>query len=101
MAATLIWTENALQDVEAIVAYIGRDSPHYAVLTAERILQTVERLAEFPRSGRVVPEFQDAYLREVFLRQYRIVYRVAGETVTIITVVHGARLLKEQLEDDA
>jgi hypothetical protein len=51
----IVWTFQAIEDVEAIRTYIARDSPHYASLMAERIVESVERLKEFPRSGRVVP----------------------------------------------
>jgi len=54
----IVWTLQAVEDVEAIRSYIARDSAHYAALTAERIVDSVERLKEFPRSGRVVPELE-------------------------------------------
>jgi addiction module RelE/StbE family toxin len=89
----IVWTLQAIEDVEAIRAYIARDSPHYAALMAERFVESVERLKEFPRSGRVVPEVgQEAY-REVILATYRIVYRLVGDFAEILTVVHAARLL--------
>ena len=69
----IVWTIQAVEDVEAIRAYIFRDSPHYAALTAERIVDSVERLKEFPRSGRVVPELEREDCREVILGTYRIV----------------------------
>jgi plasmid stabilization system protein ParE len=52
----VLWTLQAVEDVEAIRNFIARDSPHYALLMAERIVESVERLKEFPRSGRTVPE---------------------------------------------
>jgi plasmid stabilization system protein ParE len=52
----------------------------------------VERLAVFPESGRIVPEFRDPALREVLWRNYRIVYRCRSRCVEIVTVFHGARL---------
>jgi len=48
----VVWTLQAVEDLEAIRAYIARDSPHYAALMVERIVETIERLKEFPRSGR-------------------------------------------------
>lgn len=91
----IVWTLQAIEDVEAIRSYIARDSPHYAALTAERIVDSVERLKEFPRSGRVVPELErDAY-REVILGTYRIVYRLETDRAQILTVVHAARLLPD------
>jgi len=57
------------------------------------VLVTVERLADFPNSGRVVPELKDPAIREILFGSYRIVYRVKGDLVEVLTVYHGARLL--------
>lgn len=92
----IVWTLQAIEDVEAIRAYIARDSPHYAALMAERIVESVESLKEFPRSGRVVPEVEREAYREVILGTYRIVYRLEGDRrAEILTVVHAARLLPD------
>ena len=92
----IVWTLQAIEDVAAIRDYIARDSPHYAALMAERIVESVERLREFPRSGRMVPEVAQETYREVILGTYRIVYRLVGDQVEILTVVHSARLLPDQ-----
>ena len=60
----IIWAPQAMQDVEAIRAYVARDSPHYADLVVERIVAAVGRLEENPRSGRMVPEVGDESVRE-------------------------------------
>lgn len=52
----VIWAPQAIQDVEAIRAYVARDSTHYAGLVVERIVAAVGRLENNPRSGRMVPE---------------------------------------------
>lgn len=83
-----------MEDVEAIKAYVARDSERYAVLLAERLVAAIERVGLFPESGRVVPEVNDATLREVVYGNYRIVYRVLPEAVEVVTVYHGARLLR-------
>ena len=87
------WTPQAADDLEAIAEFIAADSPHYARLFAADVPPAVERLASFPRSGRIVPELDDPMIREVPLGSCRIVYRVRGELVEIPTVYHGARLL--------
>jgi hypothetical protein len=43
--------------------------------------------------GRVVPEFDDTSIRELFVRSYRLIYQVRVHTVYIIGFVHGARNL--------
>ena len=88
------WAPQAIEDIEAIRTYVARDSAHYADLLVERIVAAVGRLENFPRSGRVVPEVGDESLREVVYENYRIVYRVKPSVVEIITVFHGARLLR-------
>jgi len=90
----LVWAPQAIEDVEAIQAYVARDSPHYADLVVERIVAAVARLENYPLSGRVVPEVADQSLREVIHASYRIVYRLRPDVVEILTVFHGARLLR-------
>ena len=80
--------------MEAIRAYIARDSPQYADLVVERIVAAVELLESSPRSGRVVPEVGDELLREVIHGNYRLVYRLPGEIIEIATVFHGSRLFR-------
>jgi toxin ParE1/3/4 len=90
----VIWAPQAIEDVEAIRAYIARDSSPAAHLVVERIVAAVERLQDNPRSGRVVPELGDESIREVIHGRYRIVYRMRHDLVEIATVFHGARLLR-------
>jgi toxin ParE1/3/4 len=66
-------------------------------LTVQRFFSAVERLFQFPESGRIVPEVQDPSLREVIIGSYRIVYRLIRTEIHIITIHHAARLFK--LED--
>ena len=91
----IIWTRQAVEDVEAIKAYVGRDSLRYAAMLVERLVAAVGRLDSFPQSGRVVPEVRDECLREVIHGNYRLVYRLEAETVKVITVYHVARLFRQ------
>jgi addiction module RelE/StbE family toxin len=90
----ITWSPQAIEDVEAIRAYVARDSPHYADLVVERIVAAVARLENHPLSGRVVPEIGDEALREVIHGNYRIVYRVRHDVAEIVTVFHGAHLFR-------
>ena len=91
--AEVRWTLQAADDLEAIANFIAADSPQYAKLFAMDVLVAVERMADFPNSGRVVPELKDPAIREILFGSYRIVYRVRGDLVEVLTVYHGARLL--------
>jgi plasmid stabilization system protein ParE len=59
--------------MEAIRKFIANDSDAYADLVVARLLESVERLEHFPRSGRIVPELSNAQLREIIEAPYRIV----------------------------
>jgi len=68
----IIWSPQAIEDVEAIRAYVARDSPRYADLLVERLVSAVEGLKTDPLSGRVVPEVGDDTVREVIHGNYRM-----------------------------
>jgi len=93
VAFRLIWSPSARLDLRDIAAFISEDS----LLAAERFIGSlfgvVERLADFPDSGRIVPELDDPAIREVIRRPCRIVYRVdrRKQTVEIVRVWHAAR----------
>jgi addiction module RelE/StbE family toxin len=91
----LLWSPQALRDLESIRDYIAADSPQYAALVVERIVVGVERLRDFPESGRIVPERNDREIREVIVRPYRIVYRLRPGVVEIATVFRASRISPE------
>ena len=91
--AEVRWTAQAAEDLDSIAAFIAKDSAHYASLFVMDVLDAVQKLEDFPQSGRMVPEAKDPVIREVILGNYRIVYRTRKELVEILTVYHGARLL--------
>ena len=92
----LIWTDPSIADLRAIRDYIARDSDYYAADLVEQLVLSVERLLRFPKLGRVVPEAQDQNIRELFQQGYRIIYRIAGERIEILTIVHGSRDLSSR-----
>ena len=86
------WTPQALDDLESIADFIAKDSLYYARLFVIDILEAVDRLAKFPKSGRVVPELKNQIIREIILGNYRVVYQLRKQIVEILTVYHGAKL---------
>jgi len=65
--AQVRWTPQAADDLDAIADFITEDSSHFAGLFVMDVLQAVERLADFPELGRVVPEVGDKFIRELSL----------------------------------
>lgn len=90
---TVRWSRMALRHLTAIHDYIAQNSPRYAQGMVDRITRRSEQLADFPQSGSVVPEYEDESVREVLEHPYRVIYRVSGELVEVLAVVHGARQL--------
>jgi toxin ParE1/3/4 len=90
----IFWTEPAVTDLESLYRYIARDSEFYAQAIASEILQAVDRLEKFPLSGRMVPEMGDKRIREVLIKNYRVIYNLTKTKITILTIVHGARDLR-------
>lgn len=94
MAHRVSWSRRALDDVEAIAAYIAADSPTFAGIVVKKVVNRTRMLAQFPRSGRKVPEFDDEYTRELIVYSYRIIYQLQEDEVVIAAVIHGKRLLE-------
>lgn len=92
--AQVKWTLQAADDLESITDFIAKDSHHYARLFAIDVLESVDLLITFPKSGRIVPELKDSAVREIILGNYRVIYRFKNQIVEILTIYHGAKLLR-------
>lgn len=94
--------ESAVDDLRSILAWhSSRQAPEVGTNMVVAIIEHVERLAAFPDSGRVVPEFETPWLREVQCPPYRIVYRHEGALVTVVRVWRSERLIDPKLAEDA
>ena len=93
----VVWVPSALEDLKKIKEYIASGSVHYANKLTEGILDATESLTVFPKSGRVVPEYQNSNIREIGHSSYRIIYEIANNEVYVVAVVHGRRLLPEDV----
>jgi len=72
--------------------YIRRDDPAAAVRFRRKAEKALRRLARFPRSGRVLPEFPRLPFREVIVPPCRFFYWFEGKLVWVAGVWHGARI---------
>ncbi len=86
------FSPSARREFLDFIAYVHDDRPMAAVRFRERAEKVLRRLEVFPESGRKIPEFPHLPHREVIVRPLRFFYRVAGETVWIVAVWHGAQL---------
>jgi toxin ParE1/3/4 len=87
----VVWTDTALNNLRTIHSYIAQNSSEYAKRTVDRLTRRSEQIADFPLSGRVVPEFNVGQIRELLERPYRIIYHIRPDRIEIVGVVHMSR----------
>jgi plasmid stabilization system protein ParE len=87
----VFWTDAALGQLESTRDYFARTSPGYAQRLVERIVNRSERIAVFPRSGRMVPEYEIDEVRQVIESQYRIIYLIKDDQIEILALIHTSR----------
>ena len=85
------WTDTARDHLRAIHAYIARDSPQYALRVVDRLTRRSQQIAEFPLSGREVPEFAVPQVREILEGPFRIIYYLKPDQIDVLAVINGAQ----------
>ena len=85
------WTDTAIEHLVAIHAYFAKTSPDYALRIVDRLTRRSQQIAEFPLSGRSVPEFELGQVREVIEGPYRIIYYIKPDQIDVLAVIHAAQ----------
>ena len=99
--AQIIWTEPARADLDEIAEYIASDNSDAASRLIRKILETVERLGAYPKSGRYLPELgKGSAYREVIVGSYRVFYCLENDYVYVLHVMRGERSLRIFLLED-
>lgn len=94
----LEWSVFALEDRDGIFDYIEEDSPRAAVVVDDRIRTQVRQLLQFPETGR--PGRVEGTRELVISRTpYIAAYRITGDTVRILRVLHGAQQWPGEMSD--
>lgn len=98
--AALIWTEPAVQDLDAIADYIALDKPDAARQFVARVFQHVEQLVVQPESGSIPPEFRGSSkrYRQIVEPPCRIFYRYdrRSKQVFILHVIRSEMLFQKR-----
>jgi toxin ParE1/3/4 len=90
----LNWTEIALNDINEIYDFIAKDSKFYAKNVVGAIRKKVKIVKKYPKIGRIIPEINIENYREIFQWNYRIMYKIVGADIYILSIYHGARDFK-------
>ena len=89
----IIWSPLAIERVAEIAEYIALDNPAAAENWVDDIFDSVKQLKKFARSGRMIPELQLEHVREIIFGNYRVIYRVEKNHISVLTVRHGKQVL--------
>lgn len=84
----IVWTDDAIAHLEAIVAYISTFNPGAAQALGERLIAVADSLAEFSERGR---DAGGGKREMTTVWPYVLRYRVEAERVIILRIRHGAR----------
>ena len=96
------FAQSALDDMLDIKRwYASQGVPDVGTRRVASVIAHVEQLAAFPDSGRVVPEFEAPWLRELELPPFRVVYRRGEGVVTVVRVWRSERLMDPELGGNA
>lgn len=90
----IFFSESAISDLEEIKGWYSKQGvPDVGNRFVTEIIERIEVLRDHPNMGRVVPEFEQLFLREIIHPPFRIVYRREPKKVRIIRVWRAERLL--------
>ena len=97
---TIRFADSALVDLESMRSWYAEQAvPEVGERLLREIIESIEALAEHPEMGRIVPEFEQPFLRELIRPPFRIVYRRDPKYVRVVRVWRSERLLELPDED--
>lgn len=95
--AQITWTEPALINIEEIAEYIALSNPDAAANLVTVIFNAVQRLEEFPNSGRIPPELKRFDYRELVVNPCRVFYKIQKQEIIILHVLRQERDIRRYI----
>ncbi|MFH1942575.1 MAG: type II toxin-antitoxin system RelE/ParE family toxin [bacterium] len=90
----VIWSKESLDRLIEIEEFISEYNPIKAVEFIDFIISKSITIEDNPKIGRVVPELSNNEIRELIIKNYRLVYKIRKNNIEILTVFEGHRLIK-------
>ena len=89
----VLWTDSAIAQLGLIHNYVAQTSPKYAQRIVDQLTNRSKQIANFPFSGRMVPEYELNVVRELIEGSYRIIYLIKDEKeqIEVLAVIHSSR----------
>ncbi len=91
----IIWSPLSIERTANIAEYIALDNPEIANEWIDKLFHFVEKLTNFPKRGRIVAEINDENIRELIFGNYRIIYQLQKNQISIMTIRHTKQILPE------
>ena len=94
------WANIAEADLVGIIEYIAEDSITNAVQAFEKLKGKAASLNQFPEKGRIVPELKEhgvSLYRELIVKPWRIIYRISGKNIYVLSVVDSRQNVEDIL----
>ena len=98
----VLWSFSAEEDLRYIIEYIHADNPSAASSSLTRIREKTSTLYSLPHRGRIVPELRDqgiSQYRELIIPPWRVIYRISGKRVYVLSVIDSRRNVEDILLD--
>ncbi len=89
----IVWSPLAIERASEIVDYIALDKPLAAEKWIQTVFSKVDHLRLSPEMGRIIPEINDPFFRELIYGNYRIIYHIETKQISILTIRHGKQIL--------
>ena len=91
------WSEPAKDSLKQIFNFISKDSNYYEKEVIDKIINESEKLNDFPKLRRAVPEINNENIRELIIYSYRLIYEVKPSEINILTLIHGRQMFPDKL----
>ncbi len=91
MARKVIWSDKAWLDLEQAADYIARDSQYYAAGFVQKVKIASSTLTEMPYRARQVPELENAAVRELLVKGYRLIFEIDKDNIYVLGLIHQSR----------
>lgn len=94
------WAHIAELDLVGIIEYIAEDSVANALKILETIKSKTANLNQLPERGRIVPELKEhgvTLYREIIIKPWRIIYRISGKNIYVLSVVDSRQNVEDIL----
>jgi plasmid stabilization system protein ParE len=87
----VVFTGPAQTDLTAIEDFIGADNPGRARSFVDELIDSCIGLADKPRAYPLIPRYERHGIRRRLHGRYLIFYRIEGDMIQILHILHGTR----------